>query len=135
MQAKAVALGKRVGVSQAAKDLYVGESNLRNWIQAVAAHGTQAFASLSLPTDVDAELRRLRKEVRVLRREKQFKPENRICDPPAACGVARRSKWREPFRRTSAPCSWATAAVFRALNGWPGTTAKNEQKQAIWWIH
>ena len=27
------------------------------------------------------------------------KPENRICDPPAACGVARSSKWREPFHR------------------------------------
>ena len=64
-----------------------------------------------------------------------FGPENRSCDPPPECGVARRSKWHEPFRRTSAPCSWATAAVFRAPNGWPGKTAKNGQKQAIWWIH
>ena len=67
---EAVALGKRVGVSHAAKELHVGEFNLRNWIQAVAAHGTQAFAPLSLRTDVDAELRRLREKVRVLRREK-----------------------------------------------------------------
>ena len=37
-------------------------------------------------------------------------PENRICDPPAACGVARRSKWREPFHRTGALCSWTTSA-------------------------
>ena len=28
-----------------------------------------------------------------------FHPENRICDSPSACGVARSSKWREPFRR------------------------------------
>lgn len=69
---EAVALGKRVGVSQAAKELRVGESNLRNWIQAVAAHGTQAFAPLSLRTDVDTELRRLREEVRVLRIEKDI---------------------------------------------------------------
>ena len=26
-------------------------------------------------------------------------PEKRICDPPAACGVARSSKWRVPFHR------------------------------------
>ena len=69
---EAVALSKRVGVSQAAKELHVGESNLRNWIQAVAAHGTQAFAPLSLRTDVDAELRRLREEVRILRIEKEI---------------------------------------------------------------
>jgi transposase-like protein len=41
---EAVALGKRIGISQAAKDLGVGDSNLRNWTQAVAAHGAQAFA-------------------------------------------------------------------------------------------
>jgi len=52
--------------------LQVGESNLRNWIQAVAAHGAQAFAPLSQRTDVDAELRRLRNEVRVLRMEKDI---------------------------------------------------------------
>lgn len=68
----AVALSKRVGVSQAAKELQVGESNLRNWIQAVAAHGAQAFSPLSQRTDVDAELRRLRDEVRVLRMEKEI---------------------------------------------------------------
>jgi len=69
---QAVALSKRVGISQAAKELQVGESNLRNWIQAVAAHGAQAFAPLSQRTDVDAEVRRLREEVRVLRMEKDI---------------------------------------------------------------
>ena len=49
--------------------------------------------------------------------------------------VARSSKWREPFRRTRAPCSWATAGVFRAPNGWPGKRVKYGQEQAIWWIH
>jgi transposase len=67
-----VALGKRIGISQAAKEMGVGESNLRNWTQAVAAHGAQAFAPLSQRTDVDAELRRLREEVRILRMEKDI---------------------------------------------------------------
>ena len=69
---EAVNLGKRIGISQAAKDLGVGESNLRNWTQAVAAHGTQAFAPLSQRTDVDAEMRRLREENRVLRIEREI---------------------------------------------------------------
>ena len=57
---EAVALGKRIGISQAAKDLDIGESNLRNWTQAVAVHGAQAFAPLSQRNDADAEMRRLR---------------------------------------------------------------------------
>ena len=69
---EAVVLGKRIGISQAAHDLGVGESNLRNWTKAVAAHGTQAFAPVSQRTDVDAEMRRLREEVRVLRMERDI---------------------------------------------------------------
>ena len=69
---QAVALGKRIGISQAAQDLGVGESNLRNWTHAVAARGAQAFAPLSQRTDVDAEMRRLREEVRVLRMERDI---------------------------------------------------------------
>lgn len=69
---EAVALGKRIGISQAARDLGVGEPNLRNWTQAVAAQGAQAFAPLSQRTDVDAEMRRLREEVRVLRIERDI---------------------------------------------------------------
>ena len=69
---EAVALGKRIGISQAAKDLGVGDSNLRNWTQAVAAHGAQAFAPLAQRSDVDAEMRRLREEVRVLRMERDI---------------------------------------------------------------
>ena len=69
---EAVNLGKRIGISQAAKDLGVGESNLRNWTQSVAAHGAQAFAPLSQRTDVDVELRRLREENRVLKIEREI---------------------------------------------------------------
>jgi transposase len=69
---EAVALGKRIGIRQAAKDLGVGESNLRNWTNAMASHGSQAFAPLSQRTDVDSEMRRLREEVRVLRMERDI---------------------------------------------------------------
>ena len=69
---ESVALGKRIGIRQAAQDLGVGESNLRNWTQSVATRGAQAFAPASLRTDVDAEMRRLREEVRVLRMERDI---------------------------------------------------------------
>jgi len=69
---ESVALGKRIGIRQACQDLGISESNLRNWTKAVSAHGTQAFAPISQRTDVDAELRRLREEVRVLRIEREI---------------------------------------------------------------
>ena len=69
---EAVALGKRIGIRQAATDLGVGESNLRNWTQAVATHGSQAFTPLSVRTDVSAEMRRMQEDIRVLRMERDI---------------------------------------------------------------
>jgi transposase len=69
---EAVTLAKRIGFRQAAQDLGVGESNLRNWAAAMSARGVQAFAPLSQRTDVDSELRRLREENRVLRMERDI---------------------------------------------------------------
>lgn len=69
---EAVALGKRIGIRQAAADLGIGESNLRNWTKAIAALGSQAFAPASQRTDVDAELRRLRERVRILEMERDI---------------------------------------------------------------
>jgi transposase len=69
---EAVILGKRIGIPQAAQDLGIGEANLRNWTQAVAAHGAQAFAPRSQRTDMDSEMRRLREEVRILRMERDI---------------------------------------------------------------
>ncbi len=63
---EAVAVAKRVGFSQAASELGVTESNLRNWAHAVASRGAQAFAPLAQRTDVEAELRKLREENRRL---------------------------------------------------------------------
>ncbi len=69
---EAVALGKRIGIRQAAQDLGIGESNLRSWTRAIVNRGAQAFAPLSQRTDVDAEIRRLREEVRILRMEREI---------------------------------------------------------------
>ncbi len=69
---EAVNLGKRIGIRQAAQDLGVGESNLRNWSHAVSHRGGEAFAPVSQRTDVDAEMRRLREEVRVLKIEREI---------------------------------------------------------------
>ena len=69
---EAVALGKRIGIGQAARDLGIVEGNLRNWTKSVAAHGAQAFAPLAQRTDMDSEMRRLREEVRVLRMERDI---------------------------------------------------------------
>jgi transposase len=69
---EAVALAKRVGFSQAASELGVTESNLRNWANAVASRGVQAFAPLSQRTDVEAELRKLREENRRLKIEQEI---------------------------------------------------------------
>lgn len=69
---EAVALAKRVGFSQAASELCVTESNLRNWSHAVASRGAEAFAPLSQRTDVEAELRKLREENRRLKIEHEI---------------------------------------------------------------
>jgi len=69
---EAVELGKRIGIPRAASDLGVLESNLRNWTKAVATRGTQAFAPVAERTDVEAENRRLREEVRVLKMERDI---------------------------------------------------------------
>jgi transposase-like protein len=69
---EAVALAKRIGIRQAAQDLDVTESNLRNWTKAVAHDGSQAFLPSSQRTDLEAELRRLQEENRVLKMEREI---------------------------------------------------------------
>lgn len=69
---EAVELGRRIGVVKAAADLDIGESNLRNWTRAVDAQGAQAFLPVSQRTDMEAELRRLREENRILKMEREI---------------------------------------------------------------
>lgn len=69
---EAVELGRRIGIKQAAADLGVGESNLRNWSKAIDSLGSQAFLPTSQRTDIEAENRRLQEEIRVLKMEREI---------------------------------------------------------------
>jgi len=69
---QAVDLGKEIGIPKAAQDLGISEGNLRNWTKAVADRGRQAFAPASQRTDIDAELKRLREENRILKMERDI---------------------------------------------------------------
>ena len=69
---EAVELGRRIGIVQAAADLGIIESNLRNWTKAVDTQGGQAFLPISERTDIEAEMRRLREENRVLKMEREI---------------------------------------------------------------
>ncbi|TVR42209.1 MAG: hypothetical protein EA402_12070 [Planctomycetota bacterium] len=61
-----------MGIARAASDLGVTESNLRNWTKAVDTQGSQAFLPMAERTDLEAENRRLKEEVRVLRMEREI---------------------------------------------------------------
>lgn len=69
---EAVALGQRIGISQAAKDLGITESGLRGWTKAVQDLGSQAFLPVSQRTDLEAENRRLKEELKVARMERDI---------------------------------------------------------------
>ena len=69
---EAVKLAKQIGFSQAATDLGVNESNLRNWAAAIEAAGPLAFAPRSERDDAASELRRLREENRILKMERDI---------------------------------------------------------------
>ena len=69
---EAVALGKQIGIRQASQDLGITESNLRNWTKAVNDLGSQAFLPMSERTDLEAENRRLKEELRIARMERDI---------------------------------------------------------------
>ncbi len=71
-KADAVRLAREVGsIAQVARDLDLTESALRNWVQQAnidEGHGPEG----ALTTEEKEELRRLRREVRTLRMERDF---------------------------------------------------------------
>ncbi len=71
-KADAVRLAREVGsIAQVARDLDLTESALRNWVQQAdidEGHGAEG----ALTTEEKEELRRLRREVRTLRMERDF---------------------------------------------------------------
>jgi transposase len=73
-KAEAVRLVTEQGRSfvEAAHDLGIGESTLRNWRQAIAAGGEHAFPGRGNPPAHEEELRRLRAEVKRLTMEREI---------------------------------------------------------------
>lgn len=69
---EAVGLAKRIGFRQAADDLGVTESNLREWAKKMDQLGSQAFLPKSQRTDLEAENHRLREELRILKMERDI---------------------------------------------------------------
>ena len=73
-KAEAVKLVTEQGRSfvEAAHDLGIGESTLRNWRQAIADGGGQAFPGRGNPPALEEELRRLRADVKRLTMERDI---------------------------------------------------------------
>ena len=55
-----------------ANDLGITESNLRNWKKQVDRHGSEAFLSSAERTDLEAENRRLRRELDIATEERDM---------------------------------------------------------------
>lgn len=67
-----VSVARKVGFAQAAADLGVTESNLRNWAKVIDTCGSEAFKPASERTDLEAENQRLRKQLRHVEMERDF---------------------------------------------------------------
>jgi transposase len=61
-----------VGVSQAARDLDVGETVLRRWMRELTQDPQQAFPGKGIMKPEQAEIERLRKEVAKLKMERDI---------------------------------------------------------------
>jgi transposase len=61
-----------VGVSQAARDLGVGETVLRRWMRELTLDPQQAFPGKGIMKPEQAEIERLRKEVAKLKMERDI---------------------------------------------------------------
>lgn len=69
---EAVALAQRIGIPKAAEDLGINGQSLRTWTKEVEDLGSQAFLPKSQRTDLEAENRRLKEELRVARMERDI---------------------------------------------------------------
>ena len=61
-----------VSISQAARDLDLGETVLRRWVRELTADPQQAFAGNGVMKPEQAEIERLRKEVSKLKMERDI---------------------------------------------------------------
>ncbi len=67
-------------LAQIARDLGIADSTLHHWRKLEASHGEQAFPGSGHQTAQEEEIRRLKREVEVLRQERDIlkKPSYRI---------------------------------------------------------
>jgi transposase len=68
----AVNLAHDIGFAKAAADLDVAEGNLHRWARKIEAHGKEAFLPASKRSDLEAQLKRLQEENKVLKQERDI---------------------------------------------------------------
>jgi transposase len=76
-----------VGVSQAARDLDVGETVLRRWMRELTQDPQQAFPGKGVMNPEQAEIDRLRKEVAKLKMERDILKKPRPTSPGNRCEI------------------------------------------------
>lgn len=69
---EAVRLAGQIGNAPASKDLGVDPTTIRSWVRAAASEGADAFRGHGNPTAVEAELARLRREIVILKQEREI---------------------------------------------------------------
>lgn len=69
---EAVRLAKQIGARQAAGDLNLNDTMLRDWVRTLGAEGPDAFRGQGNRTALEAEMTRMRREITVLRQERDI---------------------------------------------------------------
>jgi len=68
---QAVRLAQQISASQAGSDLAISVTMLRDWVRTHGAEGAEAFRGQGNRTAVDAEMARMRREIAVLKQERE----------------------------------------------------------------
>ncbi len=69
---EAVRLAKEISAGRAAADLGINATMLRDWVRTLGAEGSDAFRGQGNRTAVEAEMLRMRREITVLRQERDI---------------------------------------------------------------
>ncbi len=68
----AVRLAKQISARQAASDLGINATMLRDWVRTLGIDGQEAFRGQGNRTAVEAEMARMRREIAVLKQEREI---------------------------------------------------------------
>ena len=72
LEAVKLAQSSHKSLAQIARDLGIAESTLHKWCQRFSEHGEQAFPGSGHQTAQEEEIRRLKREVEILRQERDI---------------------------------------------------------------